>query len=175
MATLTNMLSWFTGSRLYGDARENVREDARMLATREAAESCELRMLAYEDVYWYVKRIDNSRVVREANPREQGACWRMIASAGLAVMLLLGVLLPSAYSYLSGYQIQALKAEQQRLATERTALELTEARLLSPERLATLAHDQKFVDPAPENVVYLLEPGGEHVAMNASTDGGAGR
>lgn len=159
MATLTNMLGWIMGSR--------VREDALALATREAAESCELRTLAFEDVYWYVKRIDNARVVREANPREAGACWRMIASAGFAVLLLLGVLLPSAYSYLSGYQIQALKAEQQKLITERSALELSEAKLLSPERLATLAHDQQFVDPAPESVVYLMEPGnGEHVAMN---------
>jgi hypothetical protein len=159
MATLTNMLGWFTGSL--------AREDARAMATREAAESCELRVLAFEDVYWYVKRIDNSQVIREANPREAGACWRMIASAGLAVLLLLGVLLPSAYSYLSGYQIQALKAERQRLTTERTALELNEAKLLSPERLAMLAHDQKFVDPAPESIVYLMEPGnGERVAMN---------
>lgn len=168
MATLTNMLSWFTGSQ--------AREDARVMATRDAAESCELRLVAFEDVYWYVKRIDNSCVVREANPREAGACWRMIASAGLAVLLLLGVLLPSAYSYLSGYQIQALKAEQQRLTTERSALDLAEAKLLSPERLATLAHDQQFVDPAPQSVVYLMDPGnGEHVAMNVGVRTGNGK
>ncbi|MEO7145960.1 MAG: hypothetical protein ABI165_20905 [Bryobacteraceae bacterium] len=168
MATLTNMLSWITGTR--------AREDARATSSREAAESCELRRLAFEDVYWNVKWIDNSRVVRETNPRERGACWRMIGSVGLAVMLLVGVLLPGADSYISGYQIQQLKADQARLTTERSALELAEAKLLSPERLATLAHDQQFVDPPPQSVVYLMEPGnGEHVAMNAGAANVSGK
>jgi len=41
------------------------------------------------------------------------------------------------------------------LQLDRAGLELQEAKLISPARLAELAQEQRFVDPAPENVVYL--------------------
>ena len=76
-----------------------------------------------------------------------------------------GVLLPSAYGLLAGYQIQSLRREGQRLATEQAALELSEARLLSPARMEELARVQQFVDPEPQKVVYLDSKAGA-LAMN---------
>jgi hypothetical protein len=162
MAALTDMLGWISGSR--------AREDARVAATREAAECCDLRKVAFEDVFWYVKRIDNSKVVREANPRERGACWRMIGSAGLAVLLLLGVLLPNVYNFLSGHEIQVLMAKQEQILKDRARMDLEEARLLSPERLAKVAHDKNYKDAAPERVVYLMDTAhnGQRVALNVA-------
>jgi hypothetical protein len=110
---------------------------------------------ANEDIYFYVKRIDNSRVVRESDPQARGTCWKLIGSAGVAVVLLIGVLLPSAYGLLAGYQIQSLRREAQRLATEETSLELKEAQLLSPARMEVLAREQQFIDPPSQKVVYL--------------------
>jgi hypothetical protein len=117
--------------------------------------SIPVRVFPNEDIYFFVKRIDNSRLVRQADPRARGDCWKMIGSAGVAAMLLIGVLLPSAYGLLAGYQIQSLRQEGQRLATEQSSLELKETELISPARMEELARLQQFIDPAPAKVVYL--------------------
>ena len=117
--------------------------------------STRIRTFANEDVLFYVKRIDNSGVVREADPVARGRCWKMIWSVVGAAVLLIGVLMPSAYGLMAGYQIQSLRLEGQRLATDRASLELREAELLSPARMEELAREQQFVDPAPQKVVYL--------------------
>lgn len=126
-----------------------------------------LRSLPSEELYFFVKDIDNGRVVRQADPQARGACWRLILSGGLAVLLLIGVLLPSAGGRIAGYQIEALRQEQQRLLSDRSALEIEEARLLTPARLEEIARRQQFVDPPPETVIYLNANGGA-LAMNTN-------
>jgi cell division protein FtsL len=126
-----------------------------------------IRCFANDDIYFHVKRIDNSRVVRQVDPQTRGVCWKMIGSVAAAAVLLIGVLLPSAYGLLAGYQIQTLKAESRRLANEQASLELEEAKLLSPERMEQLAREQQFTDPEPQRVVYLDSAHGPAVAMNA--------
>lgn len=133
---------------------------------RSGKQAVPVRAFANDDIYFHVKRIDNSRVVRQADPKTGGVCWRMIGSVAAAVVLLIGVLLPSAYNLLAGYQIQTLKEESKRLATEQASLELVEAKLLSPERMEQLAREQQFTDPEPEKVVYLESTHGPAVAMN---------
>jgi hypothetical protein len=133
--------------------------------------SIPVRVFPNEDIYFFVKRIDNSRLVRQADPRARGDCWKMIGSAGIAAMLLIGVLLPSAYGLLAGYQIQSLKEEAKHLATEQASLELQEARLLSPARMEELARMQQFVDPEAQKVVYLDSKNGSAVAMNGKMNG----
>jgi len=128
--------------------------------------SIPVRVFPNEDLYLFVKRIDNSRLVRQADPQARGDCWKMIGSAGVAAMLLIGVLLPSAYGLLAGYRIQSLKEEGKRLATEQASLELREAKLLSPARMEELARIQQFVDPEAQKVVYLDSKNGSAVAMN---------
>jgi len=73
------------------------------------------------------------------------------------------MLLPSGYRMMAGYQIEELKQEAQRLEQQKEELELAEARLLSPERLAELAKLQEFVDPEPGRIVHL----GEQAAQTA--------
>jgi hypothetical protein len=123
--------------------------------SRAADVASRLRPFANEDIYLFVKRIDNTRVVREADPKARGVAWKLIGSVVGAAVLLIGVLLPSAYGLLAGYQIQSLRQEGQRLATEQSSLELKEAELLSPARMEELARLQQFIDPAPTKVVYL--------------------
>jgi hypothetical protein len=125
-----------------------------------------LRSFANDDIYFFVKRIDNSRVVREADPEARGTCWKLIGSVVSAVVLLIFVLLPSAYGLLAGYQIQNLRQEGERLGTERASLELAEARLLSPARMEELARMQQFIDPPAQKVVYLENAQAGTVAMN---------
>ena len=131
----------------------------------EAETSTKVRAFANEDVFFYTKRIDNSGVVRTADPKARGVCWKLIGSAGAAVVLLIGVLLPGAYSLLAGYKIQALEQEQTRLLAEQASLELQEAQLLSPARMEDLARQQQFIDPPAAKVQYLDGAQGS-LAMN---------
>jgi hypothetical protein len=73
--------------------------------------------------------------------------------------------MPSAYNLLAGYQVESLRQERGRLTAERAELELSEAALLSPARMQELARLQRFVDPAPEKVVYLDTPGDTEFAQ----------
>jgi hypothetical protein len=145
MASLATVYNRFMGSRA---------ETASMI-TDAGDERFIVRTIPNEDIYLFVKDIDNTRVVREADPQARGAAWRLILCGGLAVALLIGVLLPGAYGRIAGYRMEALRQEQSRLLTERASLELEEARLLSPKRLEELAQIQNFIDPAPARIVYL--------------------
>jgi hypothetical protein len=156
MATLADV--W---SRLFAQGLERAAE-----AARGGDSSARLRSFANEDILFYVKRIDNSRVVRAADPAARGRCWKLIGSVVGAAVLLIGVLLPSAYGLMAGYQIQSLRREGQRLATDQASLELHEAQLLSPARMQELARQQQFVDPAPAKVLYL-DGAQSALAMNA--------
>ena len=124
-----------------------------------------LRSLPHEDVYFYCKKIDNSRLVREPDPRGRGACWSAIGVACLALVSLTGVLAPSVAATLAGYKLEALRAEEHRMMDERRALELQEAQLLSPERLDRLAQTQNLVTPSPNQVVHLDNQAKGAVAM----------
>src|SRR5580692_12195707 len=115
MATLATVYSRFTG----GAVRGAVSPQRNSLRTPAAAE---VRAFPNEDIYFFVKRIDNSRVVRQADPQAGGVCWKMIGSVGAAALLLIAVLLPSAYGLLAGYQIQSLKEEAKTLAAQQASL-----------------------------------------------------
>ncbi len=145
MATLANIFGRFGGQAQEAVAAEGPALDG---GTR-------IRPFANEDIYFFVKHIDNSSVIRAVDPAAERASWKMIAAAAAAAVFLIGVLVPKAYGVLDGYKIQSLRQEQQRLLGERAALELEEAAILSPERMAILAKEQKFVDPTAENIVYL--------------------
>jgi hypothetical protein len=134
-------------------------------AARGGDSSTRLRPFANEDILMYVKRIDNSRVVRAADPAARGRCWKLIGSVVGAAVLLIGVLLPSSYGLMAGFSIQSLRQEGQRLDADQASLELREAQLLSPARIQELAREQQFVDPPPARVLYLDGSQGS-LAMN---------
>jgi cell division protein FtsL len=115
----------------------------------------ELRALPHEDLHLYHKKIDNSRLVREPDPRARHACWSAIGAACAVLALVAGVLAPSVATTLAGYKLEALRAEERRLLDERRALELQEAELLSPSRLEKLAKKQNLVVPSSGQVVRL--------------------
>lgn len=125
---------------------------------RKTDPSVRVRTFANEDVVFNVKRIDNSRLVRQADPVARGACWKMIGSVVAGAVVFIGILLPNAYGLLAGFQIQSLQQKAQQLADEGASLEVTEAKLLSPARMEELARQQQFIDPAPQKVVYLEGP-----------------
>ncbi len=159
MATLANIFNQFMDAGSVAGAAQQV-------ASRAVSDDFKLRSLPNEDVYFFVKRIDNSRVVRQADPRASAKSWKVLGASCLSAALLIGMLLPSAYGLLASYQLHNLQSENQRLSTERGKLDLEEAKLVSPERLAKLAVDQEFEDPKSENVVYLTPANEGSLALN---------
>lgn len=125
-----------------------------------------LRPLPNEDVFFYSKRIDNSRVVREPDPKAGGRCWSTIGVAGMLAALLVGVLAPGVANIFAGYQLQALKQEEQRLLNEQRVLQVEESRLVSREHLETLARSRDLRTPAPGQVIHLDPKGDGKLALN---------
>lgn len=148
MATLANIFDRFTTA----EAAERRSPRARVL---EPEDPFEVPLFPNEDVYFRVKRIANTQVLREADPAARKTCWKMIGYSLLSATLVISLLLPNLYQLMAGYQMEALRQERQRLELDRSALELQESRLVSPARLEELARTQRFVDPAPDSVVYL--------------------
>jgi cell division protein FtsL len=130
-----------------------------------AADPCALRALPQEDVFFYCKKIDNSRLVREPDPKAGGICWTAIGAACLAAVMLTAVGTVKVSATMSGYQLEDLRAEERRLLDEGRALDLQEAELLSPERLEKLARGQNLVTPAAGQVFHLDNKPDGAVAM----------
>jgi cell division protein FtsL len=139
---------------------------ARPQRRRQQEDPYRLRALPNEDVYFYSKRIDNSRILKEKDPRAAKECWSAIGAFAVLAVLLAGALAPSVWGTFAGYQLQALKQERQRLMDERTGLEVQEATLVSPARLEKLARAQKLLEPAPGQVVHLDPQTDGALAMN---------
>ena len=132
---------------------------------RAAAADCSLRALPMEDIWLYRKPLDNSRVVRAVNPDDNLASLKALGSAAVGMVLLIGLLLPSAYNLMAGYRIHQLQQEKLTLNTEKASLETEKARLLSPVELAKAAKKQSF-QAAPERVILLSPNLDASFAMN---------
>ena len=114
-----------------------------------------LRPLPQEDVFFFCKQIDNSRLDREPDPKARGVTWSTIGAACLAVVALATATFPALSSTLAGYKLEALRAEQRRLVEERRSLEFEEAIALSPDRVRALAQKHHLVPPSSDQVIHL--------------------
>ena len=122
---------------------------------RTGRDPYQLRALPHEGVFFYCKRIDNSRLVREKDPKSRGACWSAIAAASVLVVLLTSSFAPSVATRIAGYKLEALRLEERRLREESRVLDLQEAELLSPARLDQLARQNNLVAPSAGQVFHL--------------------
>ena len=118
-------------------------------------DSTRLRPLANEDVYLFVKRIDNSAVVRAADPTARRARSRTVATGFIAAMLVIAGLVPAAYNTMAGFTLQNLRQEQSSLKQQEAQMDLAEAKLLNYDRLEKLAKSLKMVEPDPTQVQFL--------------------
>jgi hypothetical protein len=146
MASLGTFVNRFVGVRDLADAPAAV-------WTRTEAQR--LRPLANEDVYLFVKRIDNGSVVRVADPAALRARNNTMATGFVSAMLVIAGLVPTAYNIMSGFTLQHLRVEQARLQEERARLDITEAKLLAPDHLRALAKSLKMAEPRPQQIQTL--------------------
>jgi hypothetical protein len=149
MATLATFVNRFVGVRSSDAIGHEV--------SLPRVTPCRLRPLPNEDVYLFVKRIDNRAVVRAIDPAARNArTSSMFTSFGLAILFIAG-LAPAAYNTMEGYHIQSLRKTQAELKQEMNDLDIQEASLLSPARLRKLAEGMNLQDPEPGRLQYLDE------------------
>ena len=159
MATLATLLDRLTLPRGAAQAATQV---------RDTADDFLVRPLANESLYCFVKKIDNSGVVREDDPRAGRACWKVIGAGVASTLALLVLMLPSVLGLLSGYQLQTLRDERQKLQTAIAVEQLEESRLLSPGNLDKVAKERDYTAPAPGRMVFLDNRDGSRLAQNAA-------
>jgi len=146
MASFATIVNRFVGVGELADVRP---------AVWTRAEGCRLRPIANEDVYLFVKRVDNSAVVRAADPMARRARSRTVMTGLAAAMLVIAGLVPTAYNTMAGFNLQSLHQEQIKLKQQNALLDTEEAKLLSPAHLEKLAKSLKMSEPAPQQVQFL--------------------
>jgi cell division protein FtsL len=136
------------------------REVRAELARRSAAS----RPLPMEDLCFFVKPIDNSRLVKVMDPHSKWDIVKTLAGSLFAFALALSYLIPYVSMVRSGYRIEELKREHAALAAESRRLVAEEARLRNPERIERLARTHLGLQkPAAERVAWAdgTTPGAE--------------
>jgi hypothetical protein len=146
MATLATFVNRFVGVREFTDIPET---------TWTLTEAPRLRPIANEDVYLFVKRIDNTSVVRAADPAARRARSRSVATGFIAAMLVIAGLVPAAYNTMAGFTLQNLRDEQVHLRQQKSQLDYAEAQLLNYDRLEKLAKSLQMIEPDPTQVQML--------------------
>src|SRR3569832_1026941 len=99
MATLAN---------IFGKFGPQAVETVEMVSGPAVDGGTRIRPFANEDIYFFVKHIDNTEVIRAVDPASDRASWKMIGTAAAAAVFLIAVLVPKASGVLDGYKIQAL-------------------------------------------------------------------
>jgi cell division protein FtsL len=130
--------------------------------------------------FYFVKRIDNSRLVREVDVERRRECFGLL---GLGVLVFLFMLLFAWQHFQcvrNGYQIEQLKAERAAGEEWNHQLRLEQASLADPQRIDTLARTQLgMVSPQPQQIIRVGGPepagafsGSPELARNFSGNNG---
>ena len=146
MASLATFVNRFVGVRELAEAPP---------AVWTRTEAPRLRPIANEDVYLFVKRIDNTAVVRAIDPAARKARSRSMMTGFVAAMLVIAGLVPTAYNTTAGFTEQHLREEQAQLREQKAKLEAQEAQLVSLDRLQQLAKSLNMGEPQPQQVQTL--------------------
>jgi hypothetical protein len=150
--------------RVTAPRREDKEASGRM---RAEADPYLLRPLPGEDIFFFSKQIDNSRVVRVADPRSRGAAWSAAGAMCLMAILLTGSVAPRIANLFAGYRIESLRLEQQRLIDESQVLDVQLAEAKRMEHMQELAHRQNMSAPKAGQQFDLEPQGGDPLASLA--------
>ena len=116
---------------------------------------------------YFNKAIDNSRLVKVADPRRE----REIRMFSLALSVLFLFAMVYAWQHFAaiecGYTIEAQKIERDALEENNRALRLEEASLRDPDRIEQLAEKMGLQPPKAGQVIHLETTADAHVPVMA--------
>src|SRR5437899_2565609 len=105
--------------------------------------------------FYFHKTIDNSRLVKVADPRRRREIRMFSASVAALFLLMMFYAWQHFRAIEYGYRIEAQKAERDRLVELNRSLKLEEASLRDPSRIDALARQMGLTSPQPGQVVRL--------------------
>src|SRR5215813_7995559 len=115
--------------------------------------------------FYFPKAIDNSRLVKAVDPKRRREIRMFSASVAALFLLMMFYAWQHFRAIEYGYQIEAQKAERDRLVELNRSLKLEEASLRDPSRIDALARQMGLESPQPGQVVRLQpEEGGAVMA-----------
>jgi cell division protein FtsL len=130
--------------------------------------------------FYFVKHIDNSRLVREVDAERRRECFSLLGLGTLVFLFVLFFAWQHFQCVRNGYQIEQLKSACATLEEQNHQLRLEQAALADPERIDTLARTRLgMVSPGPEQVIRADVPApaagavsGPELARNFSVGSG---
>ncbi|HXR96906.1 MAG TPA: cell division protein FtsL [Terriglobales bacterium] len=108
------------------------------------------------DVY-FIQQIDNSRVIRVADPRRRREQHVYVGAVVMLFLLLFGYAWQRYAMVELGYKIEAARQQQAQLESWNEGLELQRASLGSPERIYSLAQARLGMQNAQPGQVLALD------------------
>jgi hypothetical protein len=155
MTSLTGLYEWLVAGKAASKA-----------ATRRSeGQDYRLRALPREDIHLFVKDIDNAKVARLVDAKDNAFSFGVAGSAVLAAALLIAMLMPGGYSLLASRRMERLRVERETLTNQLNEIRVREARMLSPQQMEKWA-SQEFVEP-PASAVVFASPSKTTVASIA--------
>jgi len=110
--------------------------------------------------FYFTKHIDNSRLVREPGLEKWREYFNLLLSGVLVFLCGLVLSWQHLKCVQDGYEIEGLKAERVQLQKWNHHLRLSEAGLVDPQRIDTLARrDLGMVSPSPQQLIHWSGPG----------------
>ena len=121
--------------------------------------------------FYFQKNIDNSRLVRVADPQRRRELRMLSAVVAVCFTLAMFYTWQHFRSIEYGYQIEAQKTEHDRLIEMNRTLKLEQASLRDPGRIDVLARKMDLEPPHPGQVVRLDSetPGSAPIVASIST------
>lgn len=115
--------------------------------------------------FYFQKTIDNSRVLKVADPRRRREIRMFSASVAALFLLVLFYAWQHFSAVQYGYKIEAQKAMRDQLVEQNRTLKLEQAGLRDPGRIDALARQMGLESPQPGQVVRMESDDSASVAM----------
>jgi cell division protein FtsL len=116
----------------------------------------------YPEIY-FVKHIDNSRLLREVDPEKRRECFSLLVLGTLAFLFIMLFAWQHFECVRYGYLIQQLKHEQVEMVERNHTLKVQFASLSDPQRIDTLARSELgLAPPKPDQIIQVGDPTGFH-------------
>ena len=142
MTSLAALFDWLAAGKAMSSA-----------ARRGNATAFRLRRLPKEEIYLFVKAIDNSTVVRLVDKKDWMASVGMAGGVLMASLLLIATLLPGGYTLLAGHRMEQLKHDREQMTNELRILRSREAALMNPTQLDEWS-GKDFSTPTAASVIF---------------------
>ncbi len=112
-----------------------------------------------------VKRIDNSRLVRNVEPARMRSLWRTVALGSIVAAFFMLYIFQHFRCIDLSFQLEDLKSQQVKAASLNSELKLEIAGLRDPMRIDVIARRRLgLTEPLPSQVQEYDEPDGAEVA-----------